>query len=100
MEILLEKIEYTLGSRLLKFDNILEVVTMLMKAVEIMNLSGPEKKKLVIDTVKIYVDTTTFVKDPVIEAFIDKMLVQVIDNFIEIDKGNLKFNTKSCCMCF
>lgn len=77
----------------IKLENIPTLVVDIMKIVEGYNtLSGIEKKRLVIDTIKKIIDISnvTGTLEPIVLMMVDSM----IDKIIDVDRGNIVINGK------
>ena len=100
----IESIKNTLGKSLenLSMDNIVDFVPELIKCAEkYKNLSGLEKKQLVVDLLKNLIDSTDgFGDDAVVDPILKSLVPSIIDNLIKVDKKQLKLKkSKPSCLC-
>ena len=80
----------------LSLDNIVDLVPQLIKSVEkYKDLKGVEKKQLVIELIKHFIDITDgFGEDAIIDPILKQLVPSIIDNLIKVDKKELKLKKK------
>ena len=81
-------------------DKVVDIIPHLIKCVEkYKSLMGSEKKKLVIEIVKHFIDKTDgFGDDKVVDPILKSIVPSVIDNLIKVDKKQLKLKQKDSCV--
>ena len=77
-------------------DKVVDIIPHLIECVEkYKSLVGFQKKKLIIEIIKHYIDKTDgFGNDDVIDPLIKTIVPSIIDNLIKVDKNKLKLKTK------
>ncbi len=86
-------------------NNLMEVIISCIKHLASIkkNLTGQQKKKLIIDSTLLVIDETDSGALEQFESLIKIMIPTVIDNLIDVEKGKIKLNKKVkhlCCGCF
>jgi len=86
-------------------NNLMEVLIYCIKHLASINknLTGQQKKKLIIDSILLAIDETDSSSLEQFEPLIKIMIPNVIDNLIDVEKGKIKLNKKIkhlCCGCF
>lgn len=79
-----------------KIDNVMEVLPKIIKHVQrYRNLTGPEKKNMIIAMLKHLVDITDGPGDDDLwDPIIKRLIPSMVDTLVQVDKGKLKLNTK------
>jgi len=77
-------------------SNVLKFLEFAMEAVELEELSGAQKKELVIEAIKIAIDEMIPDEEEykVMETYVTLFLTHTIDELIEVNNGKLKVNPK------
>ena len=86
-------------------NNLMEVLIYCIKHLASINknLTGQQKKKLIIDSILLVIDETDSSSLEQFEPLIKIMIPNVIDNLIDVEKGKIILNKKIkhlCCGCF
>jgi hypothetical protein len=87
----------------LDMTNIFDLVRLCMETVDTYkNITGLQKKQLVLNVVHRALDEwlVNKIDDATLRLFADKGLDILIDNFVDIDLGNLKINKAACLTAF
>ena len=88
------------GIKDFSIEKIIDLVPQLIKYVEKYNsLTGAEKKKLVIELVKHFIDKTDgFGNDMIVDPILKHVVPSVIDNLIKVDKNQIKLKKTDSCI--
>ncbi len=96
VEVLVEKLEQVIGDGELSADTILSLTITSMQLVEkVKGLKGQEKKDLVLNSLEKLIEKKGGDYKDVL-----KLIPKVIDNFISIENGEIKFTSRGlfpCC---
>ena len=97
-----DEITKSLGDSLKDFslDKVVDLVPKLIICVEkYKSLMGNEKKKLVIELIKHFIDKTDgFGDDKIVDPILKSIVPSLIDNLIKVDKNHLKLKKKDSCV--
>ena len=77
-------------------ENIMKIIPALIKHVEIYkDFTGEQKKNMVINMLKHLIDVTDGPgNDEIFDPILKRLVPGIIDTLVDVDRGNLKLNTK------
>jgi len=85
------------------YDNLMEIVIFAMRHLSLFNkdVSGQQKKKIIIDSLILILDTTDSGENEKYDPIVREMIPTVIDTLSDVEKAKIKINKKlrKCCWC-
>tara|TARA_Y100000389_G_C17383904_1_gene475898 strand:- start:312 stop:734 length:423 start_codon:yes stop_codon:yes gene_type:complete len=100
----LEEIISTITSSVnngVNMNNMVNIIVLLMEQVKLFkHLRGLEKKQLVIDLLCHIIDVTDAGAFDALDTVLKAMVPNIIDTFVDVEKGKLIFTTKKVKGCF
>ena len=77
-------------------ENLMKIIPVLIKHVEMYkDFTGEQKKNMVVNMLKHLIDVTDGPgNDEIFDPILKRMVPGIIDTLVDVDRGNLKLNTK------